>query len=55
MYVSVSVCCIAMVEYGLSMTLKGSCAGSLVPNVLILRECGTFKRWGLAGCGGACL
>jgi hypothetical protein len=40
-------------DYGLLGVLpKASCAGSLIPNVAVLRGCRTFKRWGLAGdCG----
>lgn len=35
--------------YGLSVSLKDSCVGSLVFSVVMLRGRGTYKRWGLAG------
>jgi hypothetical protein len=31
----------------LSQMTNGSCVGSLVSNVAVLKDCGTFKRWDL--------
>jgi hypothetical protein len=36
-----------MVGYCLSVSADGSCAKSLAPRLVVLRDRGTFKKWGL--------